>query len=203
MPEVALTFDDGPSSWTPEILDLLAEHDARATFFVIGSVAASGLPVLERALAAGHELANHTWSHPSLAHECDEPRVRDELERTSAELQRLTGLTPTRFRAPRYEVDARVEAIAADLGLVHTRGDITPPDWQDGIPARVIATLVLQQLAPDTVIGLHDGVPPTEVRPDRTRAATVAALAVVLPRLAERGYRCVTASELLGRGSQP
>jgi peptidoglycan/xylan/chitin deacetylase (PgdA/CDA1 family) len=193
---VALTFDDGPSEWTEPILDVLAANDARATFFVIGSIASERVDVLRRMVAEGHEVGNHTWSHPHLAIDCDEACVRAELTRTNRELEDLLGSAPTRFRAPHYDVDARVAAIARSLGLEHTRGDVTPPDWYAGLTAPFIATQVLQQAWDGAVIGLHDGVPPS----DRggTRQPTADAIAIIVPRLRERRFQCMTASALLG-----
>jgi peptidoglycan/xylan/chitin deacetylase (PgdA/CDA1 family) len=193
---IALTFDDGPSEWTGPILDLLAAHGARATFFVVGSVARENAALLQRIAAEGHELGNHSWSHPALARDCDDEVVREELERTNHALAEIVGAPPRRFRAPHFDVDNRVEAIAATLGLVHTRSDVTPPDWHPGITSAVTATFVLQQVRPGAVVNLHDGIPPSEAGTGRTRQATVDALATILPRLADR-YESVTASSLL------
>jgi peptidoglycan/xylan/chitin deacetylase (PgdA/CDA1 family) len=196
---VALTFDDGPAEWTEPILDVLAANDARATFFVIGSVAENRADVLRRIVADGHELGNHSWSHPWLARDCDDDRVYEELDRTNRVLADHLGSPPRRFRAPRYDVDARVIAVAHRLGLRHTRGDVTPPDWDERCTVGFIVTYVLQQVRGDTIIGLHDGVPPTS-RSGKSRNATVEAVASFVPRLRERGFDCITASALLDKG---
>ena len=203
MCRIALTFDDGPSDWTGPILDLLAAYDARATFFVIGSHASDRSDVLRRIVAEGHEVGNHTWSHPRLASDCTDDRVHDELERTNEALTSILGFAPTRFRAPQYDVDDRVCAIAASLGMTHTRGDVRPPDWDPRCTAAFSATLILQQAAPGVVVGQHDGMPPETIDSGADRQATVDAVAVALPRLRERGFECVTASELLGAGAAP
>jgi peptidoglycan/xylan/chitin deacetylase (PgdA/CDA1 family) len=197
---VALTFDDGPATWTESILDLLSEHSARATFFVIGAAAARRSDVVRRMLAEGHEVGNHTWSHPWLARDCDGDRIRSELERTNALLADLMGRPPQRFRAPHYDVDERVLAIASALGLVHTRGDVTPPDWDERCTAPYITTFVVQQATAGVVIGLHDGVPPRKAKDGRTQQVTVDAVAAILPRLRDRGLECLTASDVLGPG---
>jgi peptidoglycan/xylan/chitin deacetylase (PgdA/CDA1 family) len=197
--QCALTFDDGPSAWSESILDILAAHNARATFFVIGSLAKQRVDVLRRMTAEGHEVGNHTWSHPWLARDCDDERVQEELERTNAVLGELLGVSPHRFRAPHYDVDERVAAIASRLGLAHTRGDVVPPDWHARSTAAFIATFVLQQVRPDAVVGLHDGIPPNGAV-SGTRQPTVEAVATIVPRLRERGFECVTASALLGPG---
>ena len=194
---VALTFDDGPSEWTASILDLMAEHGTHATFFVIGSHVAAHREIVERMHAEGHEIGNHTWSHPSLTRDCDDARVLEELARTNEALADVLGFPPTRFRAPRYEVDARVEAVAATLGLRHTRGDVRPPDWKERCTATFITAFALPQVAAGTIVGLHDGVPPTDRSGTASRAATVEAVAMMLPRLLASRHTLVTASSLL------
>lgn len=195
---LALTFDDGPSAWTEGILDLLAAHGGHATFFVIGSVVRERRNVLERIVAEGHELGNHTWSHPWLARDCDDAQVEEEFRRTNEVLTEIVGYPPRRFRAPHYDVDERVEHIASRVGLVHTRGDVTPPDWRPGLRGAVIATLVLQQANPDVIVGLHDGIPPGGSGAGTSRQSTVDAMAIILPRLLERGLECETASTVMG-----
>jgi peptidoglycan-N-acetylglucosamine deacetylase len=197
-PRIALTFDDGPGECTEPILELLAAHSARATFFLIGRSAESRPDIVRRIDADGHEIGNHTWSHPRLASDCDDERVRVELERTNELVSQLVGRPPDRFRAPQYDLDGRVLEIATSLGLVHTRGDITPPDWDERCTARYITTFVVQQARPDAVVGLHDGVPPKSAG-TRSQQATVDAMGEILERLAARGFECVTASDVLGR----
>jgi peptidoglycan/xylan/chitin deacetylase (PgdA/CDA1 family) len=200
MQHVALTFDDGPSAWSEPILDILAANGVQATFFMIGCLAEESLDLLERMVSEGHEIGNHTWSHPWLARDCDDERVLEELQRTNIVLDALSGVSPNRFRAPHYDVDERVAAIAARLGLAHTRGDIAPADWHQRSSAPVIATFVLQQVRHGAVVGLHDGIPPNAAGVGSSRQPTVDAVAAIVPRLRERGYECVTASALLGSG---
>jgi chitooligosaccharide deacetylase len=194
---ISLTFDDGPGAATEPILDLLAAHDGRATFFVIGSFARKHRDVLRRMVAEGHEVGNHSWSHTRLA-DCGSRRViTRELRRTNKLLTKVLGAPPRRFRGPEYNVDERVLTIASELSLQHTRGDITPPDWDPRCDANYIAAFVLARATPDAVIGLHDGIPPHMRGRGISRQPTVDALALIMPRLSERGFACVTASELL------
>jgi chitooligosaccharide deacetylase len=193
---IALTFDDGPAEWTEPILDVLAEHSAHATFFVIGSAAERQPELILRIAAAGHEIGNHTWSHPRLS-ECDDDRVRAELETTNAALREILGRAPLRFRAPHYDADARVLAIASDLDLAHTGGNVTPPDWHASCTAAYITAFVVQQARAGAVIGLHDGIPPTGGKGGRSRQATVDAVREIVPRLRDLGFECVTAGALL------
>jgi peptidoglycan/xylan/chitin deacetylase (PgdA/CDA1 family) len=198
MARLALTFDDGPSGWSESIAEIVAANGGRATFFVIGSQAEERADLLRQLADEGHEIGNHTWSHPWLARDCDDGRVRDELVRTNDVLAGVLGRPPRRFRAPHYDVDERVAGIAAELGLEHTRGDITPPDWLPTASAGVIATLVLARVRSGAVIGLHDGVPPRSSSANGDRRATADAVAALVPRLRADGYELVTASELLG-----
>jgi chitooligosaccharide deacetylase len=194
----ALTFDDGPSVWTARLLDILAAHEARATFFVIGSVVESRADLVRRVVAEGHEVGNHSWSHPHLARDCDDEAVRQELERTNAVLEAVTGIPVRRFRAPYFDVDERVEEIAATLGLTHTHGTVKPPDWDPGMRSALISTAVLQLVRPQSIVALHDGIPAHEIeKASDTRDATLEAVATFLPRLRQQGYECVTASALL------
>src|SRR3954471_7121132 len=95
---IALTFDDGPSGWTEPILELLRDHGARATFFLVGGVAQQHADLTRRIADEGHELGNHSWSHPALAAECDDQRVHEELERTNSAIAEIVGRRPHRFR---------------------------------------------------------------------------------------------------------
>ena len=196
--EIALTFDDGPSQATPAVLDLLAKHEARATFFVIGEAIEGRREVLERIVHDGHELGNHTWSHPRLASECDDRRVRAELARTNDAVRDVVALELRRFRAPYYDVDARVAAVAEGIGLRHSRATVAPPDWSTNLRGTVVSTLVLGQLQPGAIVGLHDGAPADEGGAAADRSNLLDALRIILPRLAETGVASVTLSELEG-----
>jgi peptidoglycan/xylan/chitin deacetylase (PgdA/CDA1 family) len=194
---VGLTFDDGPSAWTGPILELLAAHGARATFFLIGRRIEERPELVRRIAEEGHEVGNHTWSHPSLATECDDEQVRIELERANAAIEAVLGSAPRLFRAPHYDTNLGVERVARSVGLAHVRGDIVPPDWHPRWNAKLTTTYVLQRLAPGAIIGLHDGIPPREAPTSETRAETVAAVRMLLPRLRDRGFACVPASAAL------
>ena len=195
---IGLSFDDGPAiRWTPQILDLLAAHDARATFFLVGQIAEGDQDLVRRISAEGHEVGNHTWTHPRLARDCDDERVRTELVRTNELLEQILGAPPAVFRAPYYNWDERVDAIGAELGLRHAHGDVTPPDWHPRLTAGLIATFVLQGISPGAIVGLHDGVPRLEIAEDETRRPTVDAMAAILPALAQREITCLPVSEIM------
>jgi peptidoglycan/xylan/chitin deacetylase (PgdA/CDA1 family) len=192
---LALTFDDGPGDCTAPILDLLGEHAARATFFVLGRYADERPELVARARAEGHELGNHTYDHPDAAHVKDDAELRGQLARTSAAIRLAAGVEPRLVRPPYGKEPCRLGRLAAELGLEPTvlwsvqSWDWESPAEQDGVVERVLAGA-----APGAIVLLHDGVPPGE---EGSRAATVRALAEILPELRGRGYELVTVSELL------
>jgi peptidoglycan/xylan/chitin deacetylase (PgdA/CDA1 family) len=190
-PLIALTFDDGPSPQTPAILDLFAAHGARGTFFVLGESVEGREQILARTIAEGHEIGNHTHSHPH-AMDCTD----DELAHDIARCQRLLGHSPVLFRPPYGEDALRCSRIAEARMLPTTvLWSVDPSDWLER-DAAAIAEVILDGLAPGAIVDLHDCWPRhTSTEADRT--PTVEAVAIVLPELAARGYRAVTVSELL------
>jgi peptidoglycan/xylan/chitin deacetylase (PgdA/CDA1 family) len=192
---VALTFDDGPSQWTPRVLDALRDHDARGTFFVLGTAAGSHPDVLKRAVSEGHELGNHLYSHRDPL-ELDEGELERELQRTAEAVQAAAGVRPRLVRPPYGGDRERVARVADRIGLGPTiLSSVDPEDWLESAGA-AIASRVLEAVRPGSIVDLHDGLPETN-RGHPTREPTVAALHQILPELARRRYRCVTVSELL------
>lgn len=127
---LALTYDDGPSARNTEpLLELLAEHGVRATFFLIGNHVRRHPQIARRVASAGHLIGNHTEMHPNLARQSDS-RVREELERTQAILQDTLGITPRVFRPPYGSRRPGVLRIARSLGLSPVMWNITAHDWE-------------------------------------------------------------------------
>lgn len=178
------SFDDGPSEWTLEILDLLAEHHARGFFFVTGSAAEGREDIVYETFRGGHEVGVHGWGHRRLT-ELTDNEIRWELGDTQSLLESVTGHTPTLFRAPFFAVDERVLAIAGSVGLSHFGADVVPEDWMATDP-EALAAKILGRLNPGAVVSLHDGVPPDGGSSHCTdsRAVTVEALRMVLEQLA-------------------
>jgi peptidoglycan/xylan/chitin deacetylase (PgdA/CDA1 family) len=182
--EAWLTIDDGPDPEdTPRILELLAAHGARATFFVIGENAALHPDLIRAIAAAGHEVAHHTHTHPLAWFWCASPaRVGRELDRGLAAL-RLAGVGPTRFRPP-----AGIKNFWLAKALRARR--LTCVGWSArGLErwpgdAETVATRVLGRLAPGAILLLHEG-------PRIPAAIRVVAIRRVLERLREQGYQCV------------
>ena len=196
-PLIALSFDDGPGPQTPAILDLLAEHRCHATFFVLGESVEGREEILARTIAEGHEIGNHTHSHPHALRFTD-----DELAHDIARCQRVLADRPVLFRPPYGEDPVRFSRIAAERGLATTvLWSVDPSDWLERDP-EAIASDIVDGLAAGAIVDLHDCWPRyTSTAADRT--PTVEALRLALPQIAERGLRSVTVSELLAAPAPP
>jgi peptidoglycan-N-acetylglucosamine deacetylase len=160
--ELALTFDDGPNpAWTPRLLDILAAHDVRATFFQLGGFAEAEPALVRRVAAAGHLIGNHTWSHPHLSN-TPVARIREELRRTSETLEQITGARVKYFRPPFGARRPGVFDIAGELGLEPVLWNAMTSDWSEPSADRIAATLSrkIDRHTRDgyaTNIVLHDG----------------------------------------------
>jgi peptidoglycan/xylan/chitin deacetylase (PgdA/CDA1 family) len=182
---VALTFDDGPSRYTPRVLRLLRRAHARATFFVIGSRVADR-PDLVRAESLLGAVGNHTWTHPRLVSLARRDVIR-QLLRTQAAIVRATGgVRPILFRPP-YGVGTPAEVAAVHaLRLVDVRWSVDSLDSRPGANAGSVVRTVLAELRPGAIVLLHD------IHP-----WTVAALPRILHTLRRRGLTPVTIPELV------
>ena len=191
-PAVALTFDDGPHpTLTPQLLDILAARGARATFYVIGRNAARYPDILRRIAAEGHEIGNHTWSHPSLYGVGDTAMLR-ELERTSEAIQQAVGFAPVSVRPPYGNMYPRQSQVVWDaLQMTTVMWSIDPLDWQRP-GASVVANRILSQHHAGAVVLSHD-----------IHGPTVRAMPAVVDGLIGRGYDLVQVSELMGRHVWP
>lgn len=185
---IALTFDDGPSQWTPAILDLLAQHDVKATFFVCGHAINANPVVFARLADEGHEIGNHTFLHLRLTTLSD-TQVEDELTATSNAIEAITGEYPALWRAPHFDTDERVNRIAAHRGMAHVHCTLDPGDWLN-TTERIIHRVA--QAVNNDIVDLHDGIPPDGGTGAPTRQATVQALPAILGMDAE----FVTVTEL-------
>ncbi len=179
---IAITFDDGPSGYTPQVLRMLRRHGAKGTFYMVGQQARAYPGHVRAIQAAGHELANHSYTHARL------PSFT-ELGNTSNVVQKITGFRPCTFRPPYGAIDGRLTADARRLGMTSVLWDVDPSDW------RAPGTLAIQQRVLRTaragsIILLHDA--------GGSRAQTVAALPAILGTLTRRGYKFVPVRDLLG-----
>jgi peptidoglycan/xylan/chitin deacetylase (PgdA/CDA1 family) len=184
---VALSYDDGPSpANTRALLDVLASADARATFFVVGSRVEQNPEIVAQTLKAGHELGNHSHTHPNLRSIPPEEALR-EVEAAAAAIEAVAGPTSL-FRPPFGKNPSNHVEIAARLGLQTVLWSIDSGDTMPFSAGR-IEREVTGRVQPGDVVLLHDG----GDRRDRTLDATERILAA----LGSRGYRFVTVSELL------
>lgn len=197
-PLVALSFDDGPSLWTEQILDLLAAAGARATFFVCGAAIEGREDTVRRCVAEGHEVANHTHTHPELR-DLDRAGIAAELDAASSAIELAIGMRPAHFRPPYFESSPEIEAVSVELGLGEPIGaDAWTADWAQE-PADVMLAAIASNCRAGSIIDLHDAVPPQDRAPTPpTRDETVRTVGLLLPWLAERGLAAVTVAELLG-----
>ncbi|MCU1322782.1 MAG: glycosyl transferase family 2 [Acidobacteriaceae bacterium] len=206
--KVALSFDDGPDpDWTPRILDVLKKYGVHATFFMIGEIAGNNVGVMRRVYREGHEIGNHTFTHPDIS-EISNGQVDLQLNLTERLFASKLGVQPLYFRPPYsidQEPDTNDQAAPVDriqgLGYVIVGNKIDTNDW-DEHPRKTpqeITDSVFQQIASmekrpwarGSVILLHDG--------GGDRSPTVAALPVLIQALRAKGYEIVPVSELLGK----
>jgi peptidoglycan/xylan/chitin deacetylase (PgdA/CDA1 family) len=180
---VALTFDDGPSSYTPQILSILARKHVHATFFEIGDQVPLHPDLPRKILAGGNELGDHSLHHES------EPGYASMAE-TQSRIESVTGFRPCLFRPPYGAYDSRVVGDARSLGMTTVIWDVDPTDWsRPGTGA--IYSRVVSATQPGSIVLMHDG--------GGDRSETVAALPNIIDTLRARGYSFATVSQLLGQ----
>lgn len=160
--EIALTFDDGPNpAWTPRLLELLARHDVKATFFLVGKFA-SGQSVLVRSIFnGGHAVGNHSWTHPNLARS-SAARVREELRSTKDALEQIRGKPVKLFRPPYGARRPYVLRAARELGMTPVMWNAMTNDWEEPSAERIAERLIAKVEAAGrrgraANIVLHDG----------------------------------------------
>ena len=185
---VALTFDDGPHpKYTSHILDLLNQYDAKGTFFVVGQLAEKNPEVIARMYEEGHELANHTYTHPSTK---SVSKIKEEIEQTNNVIFSITGFYPNLFRPVEgYYTDEIVQAVVKEgFTIVMWSWHQDTEDWKNpGI--YLITSKVLRGIKEGNVVLFHDG--------GGNRSQTVRALEKILPELQKQGYRFITISEMI------
>jgi peptidoglycan/xylan/chitin deacetylase (PgdA/CDA1 family) len=183
---IAITFDDGPSpKLTPMLLDMLAERKIKATFFVVGQNAAEYPEILERMAAEGHEIGNHSWSHPALTG-LGAAGVKSQMEKTNAAIKAATGRDTVVMRPPFGATNAALnKRFAETFGMKVILWSVDPLDWKYRNAARV-RSHILANTAPGAIILAHD------IHP-----STVAAMPGTLDALLAQGYKFATVSELI------
>lgn len=185
-PVVAMTFDDGPRPWTMDLLDALKEREIKATFFVVGSAVATYPEVVQRMVTEGHEIANHTWSHPSNMARKPERLVRRELQACHDIIVQTTGVTPRLFRPPGGSfTQSQSRWIYDEWDYVNVMWSVDPLDWKRP-GAEVIKRRVVEGAHEGAIILAHD-----------LHQPTVRAMPATLDALLAEGYTFLRVSELL------
>jgi peptidoglycan/xylan/chitin deacetylase (PgdA/CDA1 family) len=189
---VALTFDDGPSADTERILDILDEHKLRVSFFMIGRNVERLPQTARRVAAEGHEIGNHSYSHPIFLYRGSN-ETRRQLERTQDVITTATGVRPRVARPPCGVRTPGYFAATKALGLRTVQWDVAGFDWKQRT-AKQIAHEVLIRARAGSIILLHDG----DSGRKRDRSETVVALPLIIEGLRARGLRIVPLMQLLG-----
>ncbi len=207
--QVAISFDDGPDpTWTPRILDILKKYNVKGTFFMIGEVAEDNVGVMRRVYAEGHEIGNHTFTHPDIS-EISDRQIDLQLNATARLFAAKLGVQPVYFRPP-YSIDqepdtndqaAPVARIQQRFGYIIVGNKIDTNDWDEHprkTPQEIIDSVFAQIDAAQTktwmrgsIILMHDG--------GGNRAPTIAALPKLIEALRARGYEIVPVSQLIGQ----
>ncbi|MGB7436383.1 MAG: glycosyltransferase, partial [Candidatus Acidiferrum sp.] len=201
--KIVISFDDGPDRrWTPKILDVLKQKHVPAVFFVVGEEANSAPDLLKREYNEGHEIGNHTFTHPNFD-EISHTQLKWELNLTQRLIESTLGVKSILFRPP-YGIDHQPEyaeeiqqlPYPQELGYLIVGQRVDPDDWRvDGPrpqrPANEIVEDVLRQANKGNIVLLHDG--------GGDRAQTVAALPLIIDGLRAKGYELTSVAALLGQ----
>jgi peptidoglycan/xylan/chitin deacetylase (PgdA/CDA1 family) len=187
-PYIAMTFDDGPNATnTPKLLEMAAQRHIKLTFFVIGQCVQENPALLRREIAEGHEVGNHTWSHPNLAKLPDDG-VRTQLQQTEDIIVKTIGIKPKLMRPPYGALTKRQQQwINHDFGYKIILWDVDPVDWKRP-GSDVVAQRIIAGARSGSIILSHD------IHP-----GTIAAMPQVFDALLAKGFKFVTVSELIAR----
>ena len=192
-PMVALTFDDGPSNHTLDILDTLSHYRSRATFFVLGSLIEGHQEIIRLAHDRGNEILGHSWSHVNF-NRSSRSQVISEITRTYNAITDVVGEAPRLYRPPYGSANAEVIDISEELGFSIINWNQDPFDWRTTDEDEIYDS-IMEEVRHRSIIVLHD-----------TRGSTARAMERVIPSLIERGYQLVTVSEMfyyLGEQLEP
>lgn len=179
-PMVALTYDDGPSQYTPEILDVLRQQGSVATFFVVGNRVPGYADTVRTAQQMGCEIGNHTYSHQVLT-KVGASQIQSQIGATNSAVQNVTGVAPVVMRPPGGGHSA---AVRSAVGMPVIMWSIDTLDWKTRNAAST-QTAVLGKVRDGDIVLMHD-----------LYSQTAAASRVIIPELIQRGYQLVTVSEL-------
>lgn len=185
--KIALTFDDGPHPrYTDEILDILSEYNIKATFFVIGINAEYYPKQLKREVREGHEIGNHTYSHPHMK-SLDAAATREQILKCQKVITDLTGKPPKLFRPPEGFCTTCTSTVMKECGFTPVLWNIDTRDWA-GTSVDAIVNNVKNGAGSGKIILFHDYV--------SCKNSTIPALRILIPYLLKQGYEFCTVSEL-------
>jgi len=190
-PYVALTFDDGPHRiHTVKILNILKKYNTKATFFVLGSNAKRYPQLLRRMVNEGHEVANHSWSHPFFT-KLGAEELRKQLSDTNHIIEAATGVKVHSMRPPYGATNRRIDALMANqYGLTPIMWSVDPADWKrPGVG--VVVNRVLSKARPGSVILLHD-----------IHGTSAQAVEPIVKGLLVKGFKLITVKQLRAIESQ-
>ena len=185
-PVLAMTFDDGPHpSLTPKLLDILKERNIKCTFFVIGKNAKMYPKIIQRMIAEGHEVANHTWTHCSLTSRSD-AQIRSELQQSEDALVAAANYRPHLIRPPYGAINTRIKQFMfSEFGYSTIMWSVDPQDWRrPGVS--VVTSRLVNGARPGSIMLAHDIHPPT-----------IQAMPSMFDQLLAKGYQFVTVSQLM------
>ena len=180
---IALTFDDGPGPYTAHLLDILNQHDTKATFFLIGSKVSAQADVLRRMHAHGHQLGNHSWSHPELP-KLPVNQIASEIDRTNDAIKQAAGVTPAILRPPYGAVNSAVLEQLRLRGMSSILWSVDTRDWADR-NSDIVCSRAVAGAHPGAIILMHD-----------IHQTSVNAVPCILNALKQQGYSFVTIQRL-------
>ncbi len=191
-PYIAITFDDGPNpATTPRLLKMLKDRGIKATFFCVGQCVAQNPEIAQQIVAEGHEIANHSWSHPLLS-KMSESAVHDQIDRTHNVIKQTTGVTPTMLRPPFGGFTVRQRAWAnAVWNYKIILWDVDSLDWKHRSPAKT-ESIIMAETKKGSIILCHD-----------IHKTTVDAMPATLDALSAKGFKFVTVTELMKMHHEP
>jgi peptidoglycan/xylan/chitin deacetylase (PgdA/CDA1 family) len=182
-PMIALTFDDGPSKYTLQILKTLKKYNAKATFFVVGNRVSNFKKTIIQENKEGHEVLSHTWDHSNLT-KLSSSSIKSQLNKTNKAIEEAIGIVPKSFRPPYGSVNSKVKEAAKDLGMSMILWSVDTNDWKTR-NANSTYKHIMNYAKDGSIVLCHD-----------LYAQTADAMELVIPALIKKGYQLVTIHEL-------
>jgi len=196
--QLALTYDDGPNDPdTLKLLDVLAKHDVKATFFVLGRFVRQKPEIVRELVSGGHVVGNHSWDHPRLIF-ASNAELRRQVERTQTAISDACGVTPALFRPPYGGRRPGTLSAVRRLGLEPVMWNVTCYDWKRTTADRVLAH-ARRQIRGGDVILMHDG---DQLAMGADRSHSVEATDRLITHYKAQGYEFVTIPEMMATGRQ-